>query len=401
MNEIVLLKQESLSQIVQSAPKSYADNRQSHDNCVRAGQKLLDAIKDAGEMNDDLDEKVASFIDKAKRTLKAMNERRAPVTKLFDEVRSAYTAYENNIDPTKKGTITYELQQLRNQYAAKKHKEEEERIAKERERQQREERMRKLRQDIENNLKGQYNKLVNDAIDELKKLDNDITLDNFTEYSIKINNYPTELPAEWFDLLRVDSQYIYFSAGIEKSYFDNIESEEKERLGKQFKEDYAFEVGEAKAFICDRLASKRANLEAMAKANAEEAARIKAQMEERQKAEAERLENERKQREEAERKNAEQEKKKDDIVSLFDNNAALAASTAPKAKITKKINLLNPEGIMPVIALWWSHEGCNMDTEALAKMFKKQIAFCEKLANKEGTFIRNESVEYIDEVKAK
>lgn len=401
MNEIVLLKKESLSQIVQSAPTSYADNRQSHDNCVRAGQKLLDAIKVAGEMNDDLDEKVASFIDKVKRTLKVMNERRSPVTKLFDEVRSAFTTYENDIDVNRKGTITYELQQLRNQYAAKKHREEEERLAKERERQQREERLRKLRQDIEDNLKRQYNQFVSGVLNELQQLDDNITLDNFAEYSTKLNNFSTELPAEWFNNLRVDNQYIYIPASLDQSYVANIEYEEKERLGKQFKEEYAFEVGEAKAFICDRLASKKANLEAIAKANAEEAARIKAQMKERQKAEAERLENERKQREEAERKNAEQEKKKDDIVSLFDNHAALAASTAPKAKVTKKINLLNPEGIMPVIALWWSHEGCKMDTEALAKMFKKQITFCEKLANKEGTFIRNESVEYIDEVKAK
>ena len=390
-----------MSQIIQSAPTSYADNRQSHDNCVRAGQKLLDAIKVAGEINDDLDEKVASFIDKAKRTLKVMNERRSPVTKLFDEVRSAFTTCENDIDVNRKGTITYELQQLRNQYAAKKHREEEERLAKERERQQREERLRKLRQDIEDNLKRQYNQFVSGVLNELQQLDDNITLDNFAEYSTKLNNFSTELPAEWFNNLRVDNQYIYIPASLDQSYVTNIEYEEKERLGKQFKEEYTFEVGEAKAFICYRLASKKANLEAMAKANAEEAARIKSQMKELQKAEAERLENELRQREEAERKNAEQEKKKDDIVSLFDNHAALAASTAPKAKVTKKINLLNPEGIMPVIALWWSHEGCKMDTEALAKMFKKQITFCEKLANKEGTFIRNESVEYINEVKAK
>lgn len=400
MNEIVLLKQESLSQIVQSAPKSYADNRQSHDNCVRAAQKLLDAIHDAGEMNDDLDAQVATFIEKAKRTLKVMNERRSPVTKLFDEVRSAFTSYENDIDVNKRGTLIYTLQQLRNQYAAKKHKEEEERLAKERERQQREERVRKLRQDIEDNLKAQYNRLVKDVIDELKQLDSNITLDNLPDYSVKIKNFSTELPEEWFKYLRINDN-ICIPTYLDQSYIDNVESEVKESLGKQFKDEYAFEIGETKAYICDRLASKKANLEAIAKANAEEAERMKAKMQEREKAEAERLENERKQREEAERKKAEEEKQKDNLFSLFDNNAALAASKAPKAKITKKINLLNPEGIMPVIALWWSNEGCNMDIEALIKMFKKQIAFCEKLANKEGTFIKNESVEYIDEVKAK
>ena len=34
-------------------------------------------------------------------------------------------------------------------------------------------------------------------------------------------------------------------------------------------------------------------------------------------------------------------------------------------------------------------------------MFKKQITFCEKLANKEDIFVNDESVEYVDEVKAK
>ena len=95
------------------------------------------------------------------------------------------------------------------------------------------------------------------------------------------------------------------------------------------------------------------------------------------------------------------EKKAAEIGSLFESQAAMAAATSSNAKVKKKIVLLNPEGIMPVISLWWSQEGCRMDTESLARMFKKQITFCEKLANKEGEFIRNESVEYIDEVKAR
>ena len=122
---------------------------------------------------------------------------------------------------------------------------------------------------------------------------------------------------------------------------------------------------------------------------------MKAEMEARQRAEAERAE-----REAEEKRKAELERKTAEMTSLFDGQAA-ASTYQPKTKVTKRISLLNPEGIMPVISLWWSKEGCTLSIDELAKMFKKQIAFCEKLANKDEIFIQNESVEYVDEVKAK
>ena len=41
-----------------------------------------------------------------------------------------------------------------------------------------------------------------------------------------------------------------------------------------------------------------------------------------------------------------------------------------------------------------------MTDEELAKIFKKQISFCEKVANKDGEFINDGSVVYVDDVKA-
>ena len=94
------------------------------------------------------------------------------------------------------------------------------------------------------------------------------------------------------------------------------------------------------------------------------------------------------------------EHKTEEMTSLF-NQQATVAGYQPKTKVTKKINLLNPEGIMPILSLWWSKEGCTLTVEELAKMFKKQITFCEKMANKEDIFVNDENVEYVDEVKAK
>lgn len=396
-NEITIIRPENMREIMQAAPQCYELNRTSRDNCVNFGQNILHAIHQQG-MDDELDKQAAAFIEKARRTVKVMNERRSPVTKLFDQVRAAYTAVENEIDPTKTGTIGYQLQQLRNQYAAKKRAEEEKRLREEMERRQAEEAARKFRMDVEDDFKQQFQRLVNDSINQITKADNELTLENYDDTLARLKStkdyVDKGLPSKWFENLRT---FVRIPSGVNAA---EIETETKQKLHKQFIEQYIAEVGDNLDYILDRLPSKKANLEKMAKANAEEAARIKAEMEARQKAEAERMEQERAAREAEEKRKAEMERGAAEMKSLFDGQAAVVGYQ-PKTKVTKKINLLNPEGIMPILSLWWSKEGCTLTVEELAKMFKKQITFCEKLANKEDIFVKNESVEYVDEVKAK
>ena len=395
-NDLAIIRPENIQTIVQAAPQSYNDNKNSHDRCIDFGLTILNAVRTQG-MNDELDQQAASFIDKARRTVKVMNERRSPVTKLFDEVRSAFTTMENEIDPSKPGTVAYDLQQFRNQYAAKKRAEEEKRLREEMARRQAEEAARKFRMDLEDDLKRQFQELVDTVINNLNAIDREISLENYAKSIEVINAIPKELPEEWLASLKARARVPY---GMKPEEMDSIVKDTVSKLNRQFSEQYAFEVGDAVNYIIDRLPSKRANLEKMAQANAEEAARIKAEMEARQRAEAQRMEQERSEREAEEKRKAEMERKTAEMTSLFDGQAA-ASAYQPKTKVTKKINLLNPEGIMPVISLWWSKEGCTLSVDELAKMFKKQIAFCEKLANKDEIFIQNESVEYVDEVKAK
>lgn len=396
-NELTIIRPENMNKIMQAAPKSYELNRQSRDNCVNFGQNILHTIQQQG-MNDDLDRQAATFIEKARRTVKVMNERRSPVTKLFDQVRTAFTAIENEIDPGKAGTIGYQLQQLRNQYAAKKRAEEEKRLREEMARRQAEEAARKFRIDVEDDLKQQFQRLVNDSLNQITRIDNELTLENYDDTLAKLKstkNYVDQgLPSEWFDKLHT---FVRIPAGVNAA---EIENEIKQKLHKQFAEQYMAEVGDTLDYTLDRLPSKKTNLEKIAKANAEEAARMKAEMEARQKAEAERIEKERAAREAEEKRKAEMAHKTEEMTSLF-NQQATVAGYQPKTKVTKKINLLNPEGIMPILSLWWSKEGCTLTVDELNKMFKKQITFCEKLANKEDIFVSDENVEYVDEVKAK
>ena len=163
---------------------------------------------------------------------------------------------------------------------------------------------------------------------------------------------------------------------------------------------YSCEVQDNKDYILDRLPSKKANLERIAQANATEAARIKAGMEERQRKDAAAKEEERRRKEEEERAKAELARKQSEMETLFSVQAT-AQGYQPKVKVNQKIKLLNPEGITAIISMWWSKEGCTLSTDELSKMFKKQISFCEKLADKNGIYIEDESVVYIDEIKAK
>ena len=167
-----------------------------------------------------------------------------------------------------------------------------------------------------------------------------------------------------------------------------------------FCQRYVKEVGEYRQEILDRLPSRKAELERIAKANAEEAARIQADVARREAAEAARREAERIAREQEESKKAEVLKSNTEAANLFNVAQTSAPAPASKVKVTKKINITGESGYMAVMSMWWAKEGNKLSKEELDKIFKKQITFCEKMANKEGEFIKNPDVHYIDDVKA-
>ena len=396
-SELVIIKQENIQTIVYAAPQSYSDNKLSCERCISAGQSILNAITTNGGMTDELDKEAALFIEKARKTVKKMNEKRSPVTKLFDDIRREFTVIENAIDPTKVDTIPYKLQQYRNQYAAKKRAEEEKRRQEEYKRQQAEQARVKLRQDIEGDFKAQFQTYLNQSINWLTTKDNSVTLENYNTVYSEIKNFSVSLPADWLHNLHT---LIRIPGNVSVDELRQFETDIKERLGKQFTDQYTAEIQDNKDFILDRLPSKKANLERMAQADAAEAARVKAEIEERQRKEAEAREAERKRKEEEEKQKAEMERQQAEMNGLFSEQASMQ-NYQPKVKVTQKIELLNPEGIMPILSMWWSKEGCTLSVEELSKLFKKQITFCEKLANKDSVYIENESVQYIDDVKAK
>jgi hypothetical protein len=120
-------------------------------------------------------------------------------------------------------------------------------------------------------------------------------------------------------------------------------------------------------------------------------------------AEEQRKEAERKQREVAEIK-----KQQAEMGSLFDQQAVASTTPVvegykPKTSVKQKLVPLAPEAFTEIFAMWWSGEGCKMTVEELSKVFKKQITYCEKLANSKTNpvLIKSELISYEDDVRAK
>lgn len=395
-----ILRQENVQLIVQSAPDAYNSNSLSSMRCSDYGKNLLTEIQQHG-MTDELDKRCAEFIDKAKRTLKAMNERRAPFTKLFDQIRSEFTGMENSIDPTKKDTVPYLIQQARNTYAAKKREEAERARQEELRRQQREKAIKDYQQNAEDDYRRQFDGKITADINTLTSLNQSLTIENFEEVSAQIKNFNVTLGNEWFQHCQ---SYAHKPFEISDAEAIDIRQSILNRLSKQFKEQYASEVGEYRDTIADALPSKKRELERMAKANAEEQARIKAELAAREAAEARRLDEERKRKEEEALAAKKAQQTANEMDGLF-GQAAVATPVGyqPKTAVKKRIVTDSPEGMLAVVSMWWSKEGRFLSMEELSKIFKKQITFCEKLANDKDSpeLISSPFVHYEEEVKAK
>ena len=398
MDNLPILKPDDVAIITSSMPQALADNRQSHNRCIAACNALLDAIKAQG-MTPELDSQAATIIDRARRTVKKMGERRSPATKVFDEIRKLFTTLENGIDPTKSGNVVWQLQQARNEYARRLHAAEQPRNFAEQQPQRIEQATSRLTGDINDYICAEFNSYVESAISLIENLEQSATIETYSKNFDAIASIKPTLDPRWGERLKTFPLQPYH-APMTDADVQRITDETFKHLMPRFAKQFEEEVGSTLDATLRRMPSRLAELKRIAAADAEEAERIKADMEAKAKAEQQRAESERRQREEQARQEAELRQRQQSMASLFDS-AATAQPQAPKAKVTKKIHITNPKGILPIISMWFLHVGCTLTVEELEKMFSRQIRFCEQLAGKEGITVADENVTYSDEVKAK
>ncbi len=399
MSNELILREDNIRLVMQQAPQAWRDNQQSHDRCLASCQTLLDTIEAEG-MNDELDQKADTYIRKSRNTVKKMNEQRSAVTKLFDEIRAVFTTLENDVDPAKKGSIPFRLQEQRNAYAARKQREAEERRRAEQERQRLQLMRDTYRADVEADYRQTFNGHLNQKYNQLAGLMQSITLDNFDNQAALIESFATGLPDDYARFLPSGTR---IPAGLDVAEAKAIRTEVLDKLIPQFREQYSFEMSENKAAILAMLPGKRQELEAISKASAEEAAKRAGEMKRREAEEAAKREQERQRREQEEAAKAQAQKQQAEMAGLFDQAKAAEPTYQPKTQVRKRIVVTDPRGFLDILNLWWTTEGVTLTVDELAKKFKTQLTLCERLANdkQDPRFIQSAYITYEDEVKAK
>lgn len=396
--EIAIIQQENVQLIVQSAPQAFAENKESHGKCLAAGRSLLERIERDG-MTDELDKEAATFIERSRKTVKKMNDKRSPVTKLFDEIRTQYTQLENEVDASKRDTIPYKLQQLRNDFAAKKRAEEESRRQEELRRQQAKQQRIQYRNDCEEDYTASFNRTLNAALNQITLLNRDVTLANYDSQYDAIATFDVVFPQNWSATV---ASSVILPADIPHDELKLIRQTALSSLMPRFREQYQFELESTRDTFLSMLPSKKQELEKAAAASAAEAARIQDEIRKREAEEEQRREEERKRKETETKQAVEVKKQADEIGGLFGAAQASVAAYQPKASVRKKLVPVNAEAFPLIISMWWTDVGCKLSIDELSKEFKKQVAYCEKRANaSDTTFLESEHIRYEDEVKAK
>lgn len=394
-----LIKVEEFTSLMKSAPDALGKNQKSIANCNSAGQAILDTIQGEG-MTDELDAKAAEYLKKVNVTITNMKSRRAPVTQLFDRIRSIFTTDEKAIDPKDKSTIPGKIAAERDRYAALKREEE-------RRKQQEMQRQANIEKE-----KGTYRLAIEQAINthmssyfaeqqkNLSHIWESITLATFELKEKSIRGWSTLYPREHFDTFNQDITTYYLDAQTKA----NIKAENLSNKYSAFSQQYKFDMEDLRQSFIDRLSSKKQELieeEELRKKDAEAAAKAEAERKQREEEERKQRELEIQQKEHEQQQKAESSIQSAQMNSLFATAAASVTTRTSKAKVTERIKILHPAGFLEIYQMWWINEGQNLTIEELEKIHKKMISFCEKKANSDDEMkIKSKYIRYEEEVKA-
>lgn len=395
-----LIKIDEAKNILSSFPDIMGKNTNSVKKCNEAGQALLDTIEGEG-MNETIDQATADYLKKVSVTLKNMDERRKPITQIFDRIRSFFTSQEKQIDPKDPSTIPGKLVIKRNEYAKFKYEEEQKRKREAEQRARIETEKANYQQMIENSLLSYFNQYLSSKVSELQGIFSNLTYENFDREVIGITVFQTDYPKSHFDKFSADSATYYISQETKKEIRRNV----LEGKYEQYAQQYKAKIVSVKQDLTDRVPSKRkelAELEQLRLANAEEAAKAEELRKQREKEAAAKRMEELKKEEEAAKQEAALKAQQSSIGSLFMEAAASIAPPPTNAKVKEKIVVLHQQGYLEIFQMWWINEGQTLPVEELEKIFKKMITYCEKQANgKDQKHIESKFIRYEADVKAK
>jgi peptidoglycan hydrolase CwlO-like protein len=396
--ESTALQVSQLQELATNTNNILQQNSLSIENAKKAGAVLVEKIKQSG-MSEPIDKECNDFLVKCNRTRELINERRKPVTQLFDQVKTYFTNLESQIDS--KGELYLTIQGYRDGFARQKAEET---------RKKDEEAKKKLAADkekaditakIETGLYSWFNSYLSESISKLQSLFNSVTLKNYFDNAQDIAGFSEEYPREHFDKFDSSVMAVYITKEDYQALVIKIEAGKYEQYCQEFQE----RIHEVKQDLLEKLPSKKAELDAIEKArkakDADLAKKLKAEKEQREKEEAERLAREAAQREKSAQDEADRKKDEAKMDSVFQATEEMTG-TESKAQVRKSwiIEVTHPAAYVQIFQLWFEREGRTMHKDKLEKVtLGRMKKFCESLASKDER-IDSKYISYIEDFKA-
>lgn len=402
-NELAKINPESMAETVQQLPDITAWIQRNHDKGLAKGQSLLDTIEsNGGSIDAEMYAEIGTFIENAKKARKMMNEKRAPITQLMDSYRSVFTSLENDMDPTKPGTIPAMLQQKRNEYAA-----EVQRKAQEEQRRRQAESMRTqalegYKTKVLEEWSGRVNWLCEQCGVAIKKQFDALTLQNYEGVRDYIETFKERLPmSQLIWNLQTESRVPRPSEIPEEFNLAEVRMQVYTANCKTMEDRFAEVAKKTKQTYLDMMPAKKEQLE-LAAFDEEAAKAREAEIKAHEQAEAEKMRQAQEQADVKMKQEAEMKSQQAVANSLFGDMEQASLAPVVKTKTKKVMKITSPEGFLPLLTYWWSNEGCHQSVEDLTKTFKKMITYAEKAANgKNQEFVQGDGITWEDEVTAK
>lgn len=422
-------------------------NEERKTKAITVGNDILSKIQEGG-MDDALDERANNFLANCSKANKEMKELRSPVTQIMDQLKKMYTEVENDLDPTKEGSIPNKIQKERNAYAEKKANEK-----KEIERQAALELAKKqelidLKAEAKKQLAAYFNNHIAERKNTYLKSFNEFTLDDIEQRGKIMKNLTPSYNVAHYNAFELRLNSTNFGTDD----FKEIRSEIMLASAEDFAQQYKEQIGSFLTDLIDKLPAKLAELqeakrladeaekqriqaevdrkkreEEMAKADAKRKAELEEQArlqkieddkkQEELRKQKEQAEADRKKREEEEaaeiaRKNEEEQKKAAEKVDIESQGEATMAMFEKEMQVADtndagpiregyEIIIKHPVGYTQIFAFWFERAGKDLAIDKLGNTKLDQMkAWCEKLAFKTNEKITSQFIEYKETFKA-
>jgi hypothetical protein len=380
-----------VQRIMGDAPQTLTINKQSTEKAVQAADALLENARSVG-MSDALDGEMARYVDKAKKTIVTMNDRRKPFTQIMDAVKKELTTLEADLK-----TKIAEVQAQRDGYATMKMEEQRRREREAQEKLAREREAIDLAKSADIGLAENFAEHFREAKGVMLEKFNGAGLSIFDETMGEIESFSDVLTAEVYGGFRPALRAQYHAA-------EDVKAITSAAMNARFKDDvilYQRGISAYKRELLDKRNSKLAELKEMEAAGAAERERLEAERKQREDAERERLA---KEAEEARAKAAAEAETQAAGAAAQAEIAAMAEVGTQEAQVREsyEITVNNPTGNMLIASCWFQNEGKLMTQDKIDRVtFERMRKFCEKHAMSTGEMIDSPFVSYTEVFKAK